>query len=113
MTTKLEWLVATDNNLLVRIHGEDFTVAKYLQTSLLDNPGVVFASCDVQPAAVTLCVRTSHGTYAKAAVLTALRAMREKCDHFNELCDANIPAYGDTPGYHKPLKGPTQPEHGN
>jgi DNA-directed RNA polymerase subunit L len=99
---KLEWMVRTDRHVLVRLQGEDFTVAKFLQEELLAHKAVTFASCDVQQNSVVLCVRIELGRghdCAKDAILQALRAMRAKCDGLSRMCAERVHGYSDTPGY--------------
>ena len=99
---KLEWMVRTDRHALVRLRGEDFTVAKFLQEELLALAAVTFASCDVQHDSVVLCVRIELGRghdCAKDAIVQALRAMRAKCDGLSRACAEKVRGYSDTPGY--------------
>jgi DNA-directed RNA polymerase subunit L len=100
LESKLEWLVRTETHALVRLNGEDFTVAKFLQGELLAIAAVSFASCDVQDESVVLCVRMRDGTMtAQAATVCALKSMRAKCDSLNRLCAQEVRGYADTPGF--------------
>lgn len=98
----VRWLVRSDHHLLVFLGGQDFTVAKFLQEELLTIPAVSFASCDVQPDGVTLCVRTC-GYPAQGAVVEALATMRAKCGRLSELCCRHVSGYADTPGFRNRL----------
>ena len=99
---KLHWMVRTDRHVLVRMYGEDFTVAKFLQEELLALECVSFASCDVQDGSVVLCVRVTPDDTcpcAHDAVVQALTHMRAKCAAFSSMCADAVSGYTSTPGY--------------
>jgi len=98
----LQWMVRTARHLLVRLAGQDFTLAKFLQEELVSDTGVLIASCEVQPGGATLCVRTNDGTDAEVAVRAALHRMLAKTSSLSDQCLAHVTGFADTPGFRRP-----------
>ena len=94
---KLQFVTDTQRHITVHIEGETTTVMKLLQTTLLQNPMVVFASLDVPDqvdfAVLDVRMASTGEVSAKAAVVKALAQMRLQCRAFASACRLNVPDF--------------------
>ena len=94
---KLDFMIDTTRHVVVHIRNETSTVMKLLQTTLLENPTVVYASYDIPDqvnfAVLKVDMASTGKVSAKAAIVKALLQMRQKCRDFSAACKANVPNY--------------------
>jgi len=96
-TGKLTWVVLEDRHVVVQVHGEDHTTMRPLQSFLLKDPKVVFASCEVADqvgfATVEVRMASTGIVSASAAIIKALMQVAVECRKFGSACADAIPRF--------------------
>ena len=98
-TGLLTWLVREDRHVVVQVRDEDFTTMRPLQSFLLKDPKVVFASCKVcdtaRLATIEVYMASTGIVSASAAIIKALMQVAVECRTFTQACHDTIPRFGD------------------
>jgi DNA-directed RNA polymerase subunit L len=93
----LTWLVREDRHVVVQVSDEDFTTMRSLQSFLLKDPKVVFASCKVSDkcssAIIEVMMASTGIVSASAAIIKALMQVAVECRKFTQACQDAVPRF--------------------